>query len=41
MEESHFAFFSLLPLEDQAILGTALADGFGDVKRKGITPKSC
>ncbi|KAM6242887.1 uncharacterized protein M6G45_011368 [Spheniscus humboldti] len=27
--------------KDQAIQGTTPADGFGDVKRKGIAPKSC
>ena len=32
--------FSLPPLEDQAVPGTALADGFGDVKREGIAPQS-
>lgn len=40
-----FFFFlfpsSLLPPEDQAIPGTALADGFGDGKHKGIAPRSC
>lgn len=34
-------FFSLLPPEDQAIRGAALADGFGDVKHEGTAPKSC
>ncbi|CAM2102326.1 unnamed protein product [Caretta caretta] len=28
------------PQEDSAILGTTTADGFGDVKHKGIAPRS-